>query len=83
MTTDSNINRIIHLLKSNQLDESLNEILNLKIISNPIYENLHGVILAKKSLYEEAKIQFNKTIQFYPDFPDAYYNLKVHHVMNF
>jgi predicted O-linked N-acetylglucosamine transferase (SPINDLY family) len=75
MTTDSNINRIIHLLKSNQLDESLNEILNLKIISNPIYENLHGVILAKKSLNEEAKIQFNKTIQFYPDFPDAYYNL--------
>lgn len=75
MTTDNNISRIINLLKSNKLDESLNEILNLKIIANPIYENLHGIILAKKSLYEEAKIQFNKTIQSYPDFPDAYYNL--------
>jgi len=75
MTTENNINRIIHLLKSNKLDESLNEILNLKIISNPIYENLHGIVLAKKSLYEEAKIQFNKTIQLYPAFPDAYYNL--------
>ena len=66
MTTDNNISRIINLLKSNKLDESLNEIVNLKIISNPIYENLHGIILAKKSLYEEAKIQFNKTIQLYP-----------------
>jgi protein O-GlcNAc transferase len=75
MTIDNNISRIINLLKSNKLDESLNEILNLKIISNPIYENLHGIILAKKSLYEEAKIQFNKTIQLYSDFPDAYYNL--------
>jgi protein O-GlcNAc transferase len=75
MTTDNNISRIINLLKSNKLDESLNEILNLKIIANPIYENLHGIILAKKSLHEEAKIQFNKTIQSYPDFPDAYYNL--------
>jgi len=75
MTIDSNVNHIINLLKSNKLDESLNEIVNLKIISNPIYENLHGIILAKKSLFEEAKIQFNKTIQSSPDFPDAYYNL--------
>ena len=77
MTIDSNVNHIINLLKSNKLDESLNEIVNLKIISNPIYENLHGIILAKKSLFEEAKIQFNKTIQSYPDFPDAYYNLAI------
>jgi len=39
MTTDNNISHIINLLKSNKLDESLNEILNLKITSNPIYEN--------------------------------------------
>ena len=52
MTKENNINRIIHLLKSNKLDECLNEILNLKITSNPIYENLHGIVLAKKSLYE-------------------------------
>ncbi len=82
MTTNNDIDPIINLLKYNKLDEALSELINLKIISSPIYdisspiyENLHGIILARKFLYEEAKIQFNKTIQLYPDFADAYYNL--------
>ena len=71
----SGVNHIINLLQSNKLDQSLEALINLKIISSPVYENLHGIILARKSLYDEAKTQFNKTIELYPDFPDAYYNL--------
>jgi len=66
----------LNLLKLNKLDECLGELeKEKKVTSNPLFENLYGIILAKKNLTEDAKEQFLSTIKKYPNFPDAYYNL--------
>ena len=76
MNLEKNFRVFLDLLNSNKFDECLSKLEKEKrISSSPLYENLHGIILAKKNLIEDAKIQFLSTIKKYPDFPDAYYNL--------
>ena len=76
MNLEKNFKVFIDLLNSKKLDECLSKLeIEKKIFPSPLYENLHGIILAKKNLVEDAKVQFLSTIKKYPDFPDAYYNL--------
>jgi tetratricopeptide (TPR) repeat protein len=75
MNLEKKFQFFLNLLNLNKLDECLDELAKeKKITRNPLYENLHGIILAKKNLIEEAKAQFLCTIKNYPNFPDAYYN---------
>jgi predicted O-linked N-acetylglucosamine transferase (SPINDLY family) len=70
------LNNILDLLKSDKLDDCINILSEeRKKTKNPIYENIYGIVLAKKSLISEAKSQFLQTIDSYPEFPDALYNL--------
>ena len=76
MSLEKNFRVFLDLLSLDKFDECLSKLEEeKKIFSNPLYENLHGVILAKKNLIEEAKVQFLITIKKYPNFPDAYFNL--------
>jgi TolA-binding protein len=76
MSLEKNFKVFLDLLNSNKFDECLSKLeIEKKIFPSPLYENLHGIILAKKNLIEDAKVQFLSTIKKYPDFPDAYYNL--------
>jgi len=75
MNLEKKFQFFLNLLNLNKLDECLDELAKeKKITRNPLYENLYGIILAKKNLIEEAKAQFLCTIKNYPNFPDAYYN---------
>jgi predicted O-linked N-acetylglucosamine transferase (SPINDLY family) len=76
MNLEKNFKVFLDLLNSNKLDECLSRLeIEKKIFLSPLYENLYGIILAKKNLIEDAKVQFLSTIKKYPDFPDAYFNL--------
>jgi hypothetical protein len=76
MNLEKNFRVFLNLLNSNKFDECLNKLkIEKKLSPSPLYENLHGIILAKKNLMEDAKVQFLSTIKNYPDFPDAYFNL--------
>jgi predicted O-linked N-acetylglucosamine transferase (SPINDLY family) len=76
MNLEKNFRVFLNLLNSNKFDECLNKLkIEKKLSPSPLYENLHGIILAKKNLMEDAKVQFLSTIKKYPDFPDAYFNL--------
>jgi predicted O-linked N-acetylglucosamine transferase (SPINDLY family) len=76
MTVDNGIKYFINLLESNKLDECFEELSNAKKnISDPVIENLYGIVLVKKLLHDDAIKQFKKTIELYPNFIDAYYNL--------
>ena len=76
MSLEKNFRLFLDLLSSDKFDECLSKLeKEKKIFPSPLYENLYGIILAKKNLIEDAKVQFLSTIKKYPDFPDAYYNL--------
>ena len=76
MSLEKNFRVFLDLLNLNKFDECLSKLeIEKKIFSSPLYENLHGIILAKKNLIEDAKVQFLSTIKKYPNFPDAYFNL--------
>jgi len=76
MSLEKNFEVFLNLINTNKFDECLSKLeKEKKIFPSPLYENLHGIILAKKNLVEDAKLQFLNTIKKYPDFPDAYYNL--------
>lgn len=75
MGFQENLKDYLNLLNSNKFDECLDKIISdEKEDAGPLYENLKGVVLAKKNLVEDAKFQFRNTINKYPNFPDAYYN---------
>ena len=58
------LNNILDLLKSNRLDDCINILSEeRKKTKNPIYENIYGIVLAKKSLinvYETYEIHYPK-----------------------
>jgi hypothetical protein len=59
MTADGSIKYFINLLESNKLDECFTELSNAKKnISDPVIENLYGIVLVKKLLHDDAIKQF-------------------------
>jgi hypothetical protein len=72
MNLEKNFRVFLDLLNSNKFYECIIKLkIEKKLFPSPLYENLHGIILAKKNLIEDAKVQFLSTIEKYPDFPDA------------
>ena len=56
MSLEKNFRFFLDLLNSDKFDECLSKLKEeKKIFSSPLYENLHGIILAKKNLIEERK----------------------------